>query len=131
MGDSMELDNKYKEHPRKRDVKGQYFPEDPVFKKKKYRLYDKINKLVRVYNLAELLKKFFDTARFEYRGECTGLKDKNGKEIYEGDILLNGAKEAHFIVDDIRDTWEVGGSCKVGEVVGNIYENKELLNANY
>ncbi|MFH0957944.1 MAG: YopX family protein [Pseudomonadota bacterium] len=69
--------------------------------------------------------------------QYTGLKDKNGKEIYEGDIVkvqFNGWSEVQPI------TWERSGWSAQDpwntldfphqerlEVIGNIYENPELI----
>ena len=78
--------------------------------------------------------------------QYTGLKDKNGVEIYESDIIKaiwskdcdEYIANEEWIGDiffnygsfDINGEWCVALNCFNGtlEVIGNIYENPELLN---
>lgn len=83
----------------------------------------------------------FETKRFEYipTMQFTGLKDKNGVDIYEGDIVEcfnDGLSEVLFRKGsfgtltytsrgvDFYTFNEIYGAC---EIIGNIYENPELL----
>ncbi len=68
--------------------------------------------------------------------EYTGLKDMKGKEIYEGDILFETFREEYFKVVFENGSFraevdeyslDLEDYANICEVVGNIYENPELL----
>jgi uncharacterized phage protein (TIGR01671 family) len=103
-------------------------------------------RMTREYSLNEML-----SMELEHNGlkevwlQFTGLHDKNGKEIYEGDIMQRRNEFGTVIsqheikyknlVDDVEGYIKNIGigfnihilSAQACEIIGNIYENPELL----
>ena len=111
----------------------------------KFRVWDNVDYMSKPFTLYDLMG---SQAKIEFTHDCivmqyTGLNDKDGQEIYEGDVVENHYPEktsdiyiVRFSLSDFGTRFEIvnhatgvnrwwkEATCRV---IGNIYQNPELL----
>lgn len=100
----------------------------------KFRAWDTYNKewiYLEIENANQLWTDNWYTAeKLENLGQFTGLLDKHRNEVYEGDVIKinNGSSHKKRAVKYTKGLHNVPlAKFTVFEIIGNIYENPELL----
>ena len=116
----------------------------------KFRAWDEKKSIIRIVKQIDLcgFVTYEDIAGEDWQSDFilmqfTGLKDRNGEEIYEGDILQDSRDETWkyevkysntmpiFYADGLEDeVFTVKLAKNYLEIIGNIYENPELIENN-
>jgi YopX protein len=106
----------------------------------KFRAWDNVDYMSNPFTLQDIQE-----GKIQFTSDCkvmqfTGLLDKNGKEIYEGDLISYDTNDLciveyvdcgfmrHVVRWDLRHQYYPFRSHHKYIVIGNLFENPELLN---
>ncbi len=107
----------------------------------KFRVFDGFDYISKPFTLADIQDKKVQFTKDTIVMQFTGLTDRHGVEIYEGDVLSDLNRRFIVVWDDaqarfftriargIKEGQRSIGYCSTHcKIIGNIYENSELLN---
>jgi len=90
----------------------------------KFRSWDNKNKQM---DFPDNIANDIDIKKYDIT-QYAGLKDKHGKEIYEGDyVTIKTTKKLFEVKYPFKELFYYHDENIIGEIKGNIYENSELL----